>query len=370
MIESHDDLTSLVEALGDAEVLGLDVEGDGFFRYHGRMCTLQIGDAEDVQVVDALAIEDLSPLAALLGPDGPLKVVHDVSFDRKMLATRGLTLANVFDTAIAARYLGHQSTGLASLLEARFGVTLDKDHQLADWGARPLDQAQLDYLVADVHHLPELAAQLREEAREADILDEIAEETEYALERALDPEPVREPWTRVKGARDLKGEALAALKALADARERVAEERDVPPFRVAPNRALHEAARRKPRKLKHLRKVRGLRKVPDAALREALEAAERDGPPDLGPAEPPPPPEVRNARKAREKALTQWRKKEAEAREVDLQVVLPGHCLRDLAQLDDPSEEALADIAGLGDKRRARYGDAILRALRDEDDAG
>lgn len=370
MIESTADLISLVEALRDAEILGLDVEGDSFFRYHGRMCTLQIGDAEEVEVVDTLALEDLSPLAALLGPDGPTKVVHDVSFDRKMLATRGVTLANVFDTAIAARFLGHESTGLASLLEARFGVTLDKDHQLADWGARPLDEDQLDYLVADVRHLPALAAQLREEAREADILEEIAEETEYALERALDPEPVREPWTRIKGARDLKGGALAMLAALADARERVAEERDVPPFRVAPNRALHEAARRKPKKPKHLRKVRGLRKLPDAALREALEAAERDGPPDLGPAEPPPPPEVRNARKAREKALSKWRKAEAAEREVDLQVVLPGHCLRDLAELDDPSERALDEVAGLGDKRRARYGEAILRALRDADPSG
>jgi len=367
MIQSRERLVELVRKLRDAETLGLDVEGDGLYRYRSRLCTLQIGDAEEVAVIDALAITDLSPLAPLLGEQGPRKVVHDVSFDRKMLATRKLPLANVFDTSVAARFLGESSTGLATLLEARFGVKLNKKYQKADWGERPIDEERLAYLVADVRHLPALASQFEQQGRELDLLEEFDEETRYAMDRALDPEVVREPWTRIKGVRELKGEGLAALRALADAREREAEEADVPPFRIASNRVLFEAARRRPRSIKDLRRIRGLSKMPKAALEEALVAARRDGPPTAGPTDPAPPSEERAERKLREKALSKWRKAQADARGVVEQAVLPGHCLRDLARLSELSASAVAGVRGLGQKRADAYGAAWIELLRAAD---
>ena len=269
MIRSATALAALAEALAEAEVIGLDAEGDGFFRYRTRLCTLQVSDGARAHVIDALALEDLSPLAPLLGPEGPLKVVHDVSFDRKMLASRGLPLAPVFDTAAAARLLGEPSTGLAALLEARFGVVLDKRHQRADWGARPLTEDQLAYPAADVVHLPALARELRAAAVALDVLEEIDEETRYAMERALEPEPVRAPGPRIKCAMDLAPPARELLFALADAREALARERDVPPFRVAPNAALLEAARRRPRSAEELRRIRGLHGMPAEGIGRA-----------------------------------------------------------------------------------------------------
>lgn len=361
LIDDPAALPEVARSFGALERIGLDAEGDGFFRYRSRLCTLQLAGAGEVAVIDTLAIEDLSPLGPLLAAEGPVKVVHDVAFDARMLAGRGMSLGRVFDTAVAARFLGEPSTGLAAMLEKHFEVTLDKQHQTADWGARPLSAAQLAYLVDDVRHLPALARDLEARARELDVLEEIDEETRYAMERALDPEPVRPPWTRIKGARDLSARQLAALVALADAREREAEARDVPPFRVTGNRVLLEAARRSPRTVADLRRIRGLRSLPDQRLAEALEAAERDGPP-LDDPTPPPPPEERARKKAREKALGQWRSEEAERRGVDPQVILPGHCLRDLAQLEDP--DAIDRIPGLGDKRLGRYGDALRAIVR------
>ena len=367
MIQSREGLVALVERLRGAETLGLDVEGDGLYRYRSRLCTMQIGDADSVAVVDTLAIEDLSPLEPILGEDGPRKVVHDVSFDRKMLATRDLGLARVFDTSVAARFLGEPATGLAALLEARFEVKLDKKYQKADWGERPLDDARLAYLVADVHHLPALAAQLEEAAREHDILEEIADETRYAMARSLMPEAEWAPWTRVKGGRDLGPDARAILHALAEAREDEAYAEDVPPFRVASNAVLFEAARRRPRTLRDLRRVRGLRRIPDEGLERALREAKRDGPPADEPVEAPPPPAVRAERKAREKSVTAWRKAEAEARGVDVQAVLPGHCLRDVCKITSPDAASLAAVPGFGDKRASRYTDVLLGLLGDAD---
>lgn len=357
-----DELPPLADELAAAPRVALDIEGDGFYRYHARLCTMQLAAASPpVAIVDTLAITDLEPLRALLGPSGPVKVVHDASFDARMLARRGVTLARVFDTSIAARFLGESATGLASLLARHLGVTLAKDEQQGDWGARPLTGEQMEYLVADVSHLLPLAELLEARLVAHDLVEEVEEESRYVLAKALEPEPVREPWTRIKGARDLPAPSLALLAALADVREREAEERDVPPFRVAPNAALFEAARRNSRDLSSLRRIRGLRDLDDAALTSAIALARR-GPP----AEPEtiaPPPEERARRRAREKALSAWRREEAERRGVNEQAVLPGHCLRELAGAELTGRESLAQIEGFGEKRVARYGDALLTLL-------
>lgn len=363
MIQSSEALVACLETLGELDRVGLDVEGDGLYRYRSRLCIIQVGGAEDVAVIDALAIEDLSPLAPLLSEDGPEKVVHDVSFDRKMLASRGLPLGRVFDTAVAARFLGEPSTGLSALLAKHFDVELDKRFQQSDWGERPLDEERLAYLTNDVRHLSALADTFIESARALDILEEIDLEALYAMERALEPEKRWAPWTRVKGARDLGAHQRAVLRALADVREAEAEARDVPPFRIASNRVLYEAARRRPRRVKDLRRVRGLRKLRDEQLAEILERAERDGPPNEEPKEAPLPPEVRAERKVRAKALTTWRAAEAETRGVEVQVVLPGHCLRDLAGLTGTAD--LTVISGLGAKRIERYREVLLGLIRD-----
>lgn len=353
-------LPPLLADLSEAPCIALDIEGDGFHRYRARLCTMQLAGRGAPLAIDTLAISDLAPMAELLGPRGPVKVLHDASFDARMLARRGVTLARVFDTSIAARFLGERATGLASLLGRYLGVELAKDEQQGDWGQRPLSREQMEYLVADVSHLIELAALLEARLEEADLLEEAEDESNYVLAKALEPEPTREPWTRIKGARDLPAASLALLAALADVREEEAERRDVPPFRVAPNGALFEAARRGG-DVHSLRRVRGLRGLDDRHLHAAIALAER-GPP----AEPEvkvPPPEERARYRAREKALSGWRREEAERRGINEQAVLPGHCLRDLATSRVESASDLARIEGFGQKRIERYGAALIALL-------
>lgn len=359
MIDTPDGLQALAESLLHVERIGLDVEGDGLYRYRSRLCTIQVAAGDTIAVIDSLAIEDLSALVPVLDEAGPKKILHDVSFDRKMLAERGLPLGHVFDTSVAARFFSEPSTGLAAILEKYFEVTLNKKYQQADWGERPLDEDRLAYLTADVRHLPALADRFEARAAELDLLEEIDEEARYAMERAVMPEKEWEPWTRVKGVRELGPRGQALVKALSDVREEEAQRRDVPPFRVAANRVLFEAARRRSTKLRDLRKIRGLSKMPDDLLDEALRRAERDGPPVEPPREPRPSAADRKARKAREKALTDWRAAEAERRTVDVQAVLPGHCVRELS---GQAEVDLASVAGLGRKRIERYGE-MLRSL-------
>lgn len=348
--------------------------------YRARLCVLQLAEAlsnvpaAHVLLVDTLAAVDVRVLAEVLGPRGPVKILHDAGFDARMLRDEGVELGNVLDTAVHARFLGCRETGLGSLLAARFGVTLHKSMQQHDWGRRPLGPRERAYLAGDVTYLGMLAAQLEAEALAAGIADEVAEETAWTLRSALraDDEP-RPPYARVKGARELGTASLAVLRALAAVREREAEAVDLPPGRVVSNASLLGIAKARPRSLADLGRVLPLT-GPVAPIAKALVEAVGEGlaagdiPADERrwfATERPPPDAAR--RRARETMLQKWRAEEATRRGVDLQVVLPGHCLHDLAAAGARDLAALAAIEGFGAVCVERYGTELvdkLRALR------
>jgi ribonuclease D len=374
LVTREDELRSLAATLDDRRRIALDLESNGLFAYRARVCTVQLADERDVVVVDALAIP-LDPLASLLASERTRKVAHDVSFDARILAESGIALANVTDTSVAARMLGRTSTGLASLLTTEVGVTLDKKLQQHDWSSRPLDRAALAYLVSDVAHLFALADKLTSEVEARGIADAVEEETRYRLAQSIaaagvdDPRP---PYLRLKGADRLPREELAILRGLCELREARARELDVPPYKVLTPEVLLAIAHARPHTMEELAAIRGATQGKRArALAAAVLAAVRTGvaqkdiPEDEARwlARPRVPGTVAKARRAREQRLTKWRKDEAKKRDVDEQVVLPGHCLQDLADIDAPSMAAIAAIPGIGAFRVDRDGGALLTAL-------
>lgn len=377
------DLARALERLIRAERVALDTEGNGMHAYVTLLSVIQLCEArddapaDDVYVIDPLALGDLTLLAPLLGPGGPTKVVHDVAFDARLLARSGLPLANVLDTAVHARFLGLKETGLSALLAARHGVALDKARQQDDWAQRPLSDAQLAYLMSDVAYLGPLAAGLAREAAVVGIAAEIKVETEYALANArADGESSAagpgQPYLRLKGVHKLAPAARAALRELAAVREAAAATANVPVGRVVSNDSLLAAAKARPGSVHELKRVARLYDK-GAALAPQLLAAIRRGEaagdvPESERAtfvrEAPTGSEIA-ARRARESALTTWRQRESAARGVDPQVVLPGHVLADLVRLAPRGLEELAAVPGFGAVRVARYGEALL-ALLDE----
>jgi ribonuclease D len=364
LLDSDAAVEALLDDLAGASELAIDSEGDGYHRYRAQLCVLQIATDDEIALVDGLAV-DLRAFRELLGPDGPVKILHDAGYDARMLHAAGVPLGNVFDTALAARFLAAPATGLGRLLEERLGVKVDKGHTLADWGRRPLADGELAYLEDDVRHLAALAALLREEVAAADIALEVEEETRYVLAQAAIEEPVRPPWLRIKGAGKLRREAQARLRALAAWREEAAEARDFPPTRLVHDKVLLAVAERPPRSRRELKSRRGARKLADAfdvlvspppVPEEERAALRKKGPP----------PEVRAARRRRKERLEAWRRAQAEERGVDLQVVLPGHCLRDLVDTDD--EGRVPEVPGLGAFRLERYGEGLLAAWRGADE--
>ncbi|MBL8718887.1 MAG: HRDC domain-containing protein [Myxococcales bacterium] len=374
LLTREDELPAAIDALLGAEEIPLDVESNGLHAYRADLCTLQLavvegGEVRRVYVVDTMAIGDagLAPLSRVLSVPTPRKLIHDLAFDARILAQHGLMLAGVRDTAIAARFLAIAATGLGTLLETRVGQKVDKRLQHHDWGARPFDASMIAYLGADVAHLPALARSLFAEAAEKDIVPEIEEETAYRLAGALAAGPdERPPWARIKGMLDLDAPALGALSVLAEVREAEARALDVPVHTVIGNEALLAIARtRKPETVRAVAKGRAGRIAADL-IRVLATAPEDVSAEDRARFVTPPPRLSRDEielRKRRDAKLRSFRKAAARERGVDEQVVLPGHCLNDLVALGPTTIEELARIEGLGGRRIARDGEALLAAL-------
>jgi ribonuclease D len=371
VIDGIEEVERLVRELGSHEEIAVDFESNGYFRYRPRVCTSQIAAGGAIHLVDTLAPGVFEAFAPILSRDAPIKIVHDAAFDARLLADHDVALAGVFDTSVAARFLGKPALGLATLVKDYFGVVLPKEHQLADWGVRPLSQELMTYLEADVRYLPELSARLRAEIDAAGIALEVAEECAYVTSGAASGLTADRPaYERVKGWRELDPLSLSILHDLAETREAIAAELDVPAFRVLPNGALLELARRKPRSIRDVERFRALDKPDLRRFRArfadaAVRGRERGALPEAvrAKSEHSEPRELAARKKKVRKLLGEWREKVAAERRVDRQVVLPGHCMDDIASRLPASLDELASIEGLGAFRVDRYGTAILELV-------
>jgi ribonuclease D len=380
LVVRPEEIAQVARECAAAPYVAVDVEASGMHAYRASVCTVQLAwnGGERIAIVDALATP-LAPLAAVLGASTPVKIVHDVAFDARLLAEAGIVLGGVHDTAIAARMLARPATGLAALLSSELGVSISKALQHHDWRLRPLDAAMLDYLALDVRHLETLAGKLWLEVRARGIEPEVLEETQYriasaAASAALPAPPYEAAYLRIKGTDRLSDRQLATLRAVAAVREREGEARDVPVHQVASAEAMLALVRAHPATLAEVARVRGFSlATPGAvafakALVQAITGADDTLPADerahFHPV--PPPAALLRTRRERENRLIAWRRAEAKLRTVDEQVVLPGHCLKHAAYTDVDTLEGLAHVPGIGAFRVERDGSTILRALAGE----
>lgn len=364
LVETEEAAKALVARLARSARLALDTEGDGMFRYRTNLCTMQLAGAGEIAVVDTLAVP--APLfGALLGERGPEKIIHDAAFDARVLLAHGVQVGRVFDTAVAARFLGLPSTGLSSLLFRFFELHLPKHQQQADWGARPIDAEAMLYLENDVRYLSDLADALLAAVREKDIEAEVREECRHVLSEARKVEPQEPAWMRVKTAALQPPKERARLVELAEERERLARELDQPPARFLNSELLVHIARKAPTSVDAMAQLLGSRREHAARMFEALQRgdAHDDAPLDqLSRLSPPAPSPVELLRRKRRKAcLLDFRDKQAKARGVDPQVVLPGHCINDMVGLPALTDDLLRGVSGFGECRVQRYGALLLQ---------
>ncbi|MEO8450483.1 MAG: HRDC domain-containing protein [Gemmatimonadota bacterium] len=268
----------LVRELEQEPLIGADTEAASFHRYHDRIYLLQLSSRSVTAVVDPLGVPDLSRLGALLGSESVEFIFHDADYDLRLFQRQfGFRLRRLFDTRVAAQFLNEPGIGLAAMLEKWLGVATDKRFQRADWSARPLTPAMVEYAATDTRHLPELSDLLRAKLAEMGRLSWVAEECEILTGVEWAPaDPPEVGFFRLKGARSLDPRGLAILREVFTWREQTASRLDRAAFRLVGNEALHSLAVRRPQTVQALGAIPGIG-AENAARRgaEILEAIGR-----------------------------------------------------------------------------------------------
>ncbi len=227
----------------------VDAERASGFRYSQRAYLIQVfrrGAGTFLFDPPPIVAElgDLRALDAAIG-DGEW-IIHAASQDLTCLREVGIDPQSLFDTELAARLLGMERVGLGPVVEELLGIHLEKAHSAVDWSTRPLHDEWLEYAALDVELLVDVRDVLAARLEEAGKAEFAAQEFAATLER--DFNPVRaEPWRRMSDLHTVRGQRnLAVARELWIARDDYAQETDIAPGRIVPDRSLAAAARLMP----------------------------------------------------------------------------------------------------------------------------
>ena len=123
--------------------------------------------------------------------------------------------SRLFDTQVAAGFIGHGSASLASLVERFLHLRLAKGDRLTDWSRRPLTASQLSYAASDVAHLLPLADVISEQLSRRGRLGWAEEECATLLTRPLAAGDPEEAWWKLRDNRQFQGVSRAIAQEVA-----------------------------------------------------------------------------------------------------------------------------------------------------------
>lgn len=369
MIRTDGELADAVAGMKGAPKIAVDLEADSMFHYREKVCLIQMAtDAHNI-VIDPLGINDMRPLRPLFAKRTVRKVFHGADYDvRSLYRDFGIEIHNLFDTQLAAMFLGMRETGLDAVLQQRFGIHLDKKYQKKDWSCRPLPPEMVDYAAQDAVHLLPLARAMEAELAEKGRMDWVREECRLLSRVRPAPGDEGPLFLRVKGAGRLDRRGLAVLENLLALRHSIAEKKDRPLFKVFGNRSLLKIAAERPKTLQALEKSDALsrRQVQmhgDAILRCVSDALALDaGLLPIYPRRRHPP--VPAAVAPRIQALREWRDAEAEKLELDPTLLFNKATLGAIALEKPRTLKTLAAVEGVKEWQRKAFGRPVIAILK------
>ncbi|MGB9674485.1 MAG: ribonuclease D [Anaerolineales bacterium] len=363
LVNRSDQLEELVQHILNENLVAVDTESNSLFAYQEQVCLIQFSTAHMDALVDPFAVDDLSPLGVIFAEPNIEKIFHAAEYDLFCLHRDfQFQFDKLFDTMLAARILGRKQIGLGSLLEAEFGIKLNKRFQRANWGMRPLSNEMLAYAQDDTHYLIPLREKLWDELQTRNLMP-LAQEDFERLIRVNGHENATnnkcdEIW-RIHGAQELSPDKAAVLNELVLFRDRMARKLDRPLFKVLSDQTLLNLARSCPTNLDELGRMAGisLRQI-DRYGNGLIQAIQR------GLRNPPLYPNHNNRPSdeylERLEKLRHWRKTTAVRMGVPSDVVLPRDVLLRLVQNPPHDQAQLAQSLWDVPWRLEHFGSQIL----------
>lgn len=287
IVDTAKDLDDVVDALLDEDRYAIDTEFHRERTYYPQLALIQIAWRNDLVLIDPIAV-DPEPLGELFRTDIEA-VLHACSQDLEVLElATGFAPHRIFDTQIAAAFVGMRTPSLASLHDQLLGVKLPKANRLTDWLRRPLDPAQQAYAASDVEQLLEIQDLLIDQLEDNGRLGWAEDECELARVKGVSIRNPEDAWLRIKEARSLGARARTAAQELAAWRERTAQDRNIPVRHVLPDLGVVALAQKAPTNPADVLKTRGLErrnisKRDSAEIVEIIAAAKDLAPPPAQP---------------------------------------------------------------------------------------
>lgn len=289
-IDRQGDLDDLIDALVAEPRYALDTEFHRERTYFPKLALVQVAwrtsQGQQLALIDPLAV-DVTPFSKLFASDA-LCVIHAAQQDLDVLTHAvGSVPAKMFDTQLAAGFVGYGTPSLVSLLQGEIGISPPKGDRLTDWLRRPLSDSQRQYAAVDVEYLLEVHERLVAQLAEAGRLVWAEDACEELRTRPTSGSAPDDAWMRLKDARSLRPSARAVAQSVAAWRERRAMRTDVPVRQVLADLAILGISQRAPSTLKELSQARGVdeRHARGAIADEILEAvrAAKGSPPPTPP---------------------------------------------------------------------------------------
>lgn len=368
LIERPVALVRVIELLENEHAIAVDLEADSLFHFREKVCLVQIATANHNFVIDPLKIPDLSILKPLFNNPKIQKIFHGADYDvRSLHRDFGITIRNLFDTELASRFLGDQSTGLEAVVHKRFNIRLNKKYQKKDWSERPLPQKMIEYAVRDTFYLLPLAEILQNELRGKGRLNWVYEECDI-LSHARTIQTNGDPlFLKFKGAGQLGHRRLAVLEAILQFRIKVAEEKDRPLFKVFSNSSAMKLALSGPSNVSELKKSKALSAKQIKMYGPALVACIQDAlsiPVESLPSYPHKKAPVLDPNvPKRVKALKNWRDSYAKKLDIESSILTPKSTMTTLAIKKPEKIDDLDLIDELKNWQKKEFGNRIVDIL-------
>ncbi|MBI2572411.1 ribonuclease D [Candidatus Woesearchaeota archaeon] len=257
-ITTHEQLKAAAKEWENLSELALDLECENNLHHYGTYISLiQLSTGTKHWIVDVLLVGDISPLLDVFRNKNVLKVLHDISFDVRILNSQfRCQLEPFFDTQLACFFLGKEQCGLGSLLGEYFGIEKDRKYQRVDWTRRPLKDDMLSYAITDAAHLLELKRRLIAELKVKARLEWVEQECRYHATQELNYQ--EQEYDDVSGVKRLPPVNRAVARVLFEERKRLAQKMDRPPFMIFANGILIELAQNPQTTVEFWRSVRGV----------------------------------------------------------------------------------------------------------------
>lgn len=272
-ISSDQELTEVLAEIQQEERYALDTEFHREKTYFPQLALIQLKWGKKIALVDPLAVT-LSLFSDLFRSQ-TLCVVHAAQQDLEVLNYAcGSAPNKIFDTQVAAGFIGMSSPSLSTLVQNELKVTLTKGDRLTDWLRRPLTANQCSYAATDVEYLMSLHDILVKKLGalgRADWVDNACEELRL---KPAGPSSPEDAWLKIKEVRTLKGSARGVAQALGQWRELRAMNANIPPRRVLSDMALLGISQAQPQSSEDLFRARGVeqRQLGAEMTREVLAA--------------------------------------------------------------------------------------------------